>query len=154
MLPCWRVQADVTVSCYSSISHIQICWMPNIFNLALTPWSRHLAPGVFKLLHPFHSFLTSSFCLPVFSAIFHSKNSLHETCFQLPSYSLFLPNRPFSSIYLQHSSSLYNSSYSLRSPSGPACLPCAACIPCRGRMWSWSLRSPVGSTRFFGPEFS
>ena len=27
--------------------------------------------------------------------------------FQLPSYSLFLPNQPFSCIYLQHSSSLY-----------------------------------------------
>ena len=46
--------------------------------------------------------------------------------FQLPSHSLFLPNRPFSCIYLQHSSSLYGSSYSLRSPSDPECLPCAA----------------------------
>ena len=94
------------------------------------PWSRNLVPGVFKqkLLHPFHSFLTSSFCLPALSTIIISfqKLSPQYLCFQLSSCSLFLPNRPFSCIYLQHSSSLYNSSYSLRSPSDPACLPCAA----------------------------
>ena len=38
------------------------------------------AGGVYtKLLHPFHSCLTSSFCLPALSTIFHSKNSLHNT---------------------------------------------------------------------------
>ena len=39
------------------------------------PRSRLLEPGVFKtkLLHPFHSFLVSSFCLPALSPIFHSK---------------------------------------------------------------------------------
>ena len=36
-------------------------------------------PEVFKLLHPFHSFLTSSLCLPALSTIFHSKNYLHDT---------------------------------------------------------------------------
>ena len=150
MLPCWRVQADMTVSCYSSISHIQICWMPNNFNLALTPWSRHLAPGVFKLLHPFHSFLTSSFCLPALSTIFHSKHSPRYFRFQLPSYNLFLPNLPFSCIYLQHSSSLH-SSCSLRSPSDPACLLCTASRV--GGGWDpggWG--PPWGPTHFFGPD--
>ena len=33
-----------------------------------------------KLLHPFYSFLVSSFCLPAISPIFHSKNDLHDTC--------------------------------------------------------------------------
>ena len=42
-------------------------------------WSRLLAPVVFKLLHPFLSFLTSSFGLPVLSTIFHSINSHHDT---------------------------------------------------------------------------
>ena len=44
------------------------------------PWSRFLAPGVFKLScsTPF-TFLTSSFCLPVLLTIFHSKNYLHDT---------------------------------------------------------------------------
>ena len=46
--------------------------------------------------------------------------------FQLPFYSLFLPNRPFSCLYLQYSSPLYNSSYSPRSPLDSTCLPCAA----------------------------
>ena len=78
-----------------------------------------------KLLQPFHSFLTCSFCLLTLSTIFHSKNSPQYLRFQLPSYSLFLPNRPFSCIYLQHNSSSYTS-YSLRSPSDPACLSCAA----------------------------
>ena len=32
-----------------------------------------------KLLHPFHSFLVSSFYLPALSPIFHSKNSLRDT---------------------------------------------------------------------------
>ena len=32
-----------------------------------------------ELLHPFHSFLTSSFYLPALSTIFHSKNSLPNT---------------------------------------------------------------------------
>ena len=91
------------------------------------PWSWLLVPAVpTKLLHPFHSFLTSSFCLLTLSTIFHSKNSPQYLRFQLPSYSLFLPNRPFSCIDLQHNSSSYTSSYSLRSPSDPACLPCAA----------------------------
>ena len=31
-----------------------------------------------KLLHPFHSFLVSSFCLPAISPIFHCKNSPHN----------------------------------------------------------------------------
>ena len=40
------------------------------------PRSRLLAPGVFKLLHPFTPFfLASSFCLPALSPIFHSENS-------------------------------------------------------------------------------
>ena len=96
-----------------------------------------------KLLHPFHSFLTSSFRLPVLSTIFHSKNSPQYLHFQLSFYSFFLPNWPFSCIYLQHKSSLYNSSCSLRSPSDPACLPCAAsCV--WWRMGSWWLRSPRG----------
>ena len=85
------------------------------------------APSWSRLLHPFHSFLTSSFCLPVLSTIFHSKIFLHDTSvLPLLSYSLSVPNQPFSCIYLQHNSSLYSSSCSLRSPSDPACLPCAA----------------------------
>ena len=37
------------------------------------------AGGVWtKLLHPFHSFLVSSFCLPALSPIFHSKNFPHD----------------------------------------------------------------------------
>ena len=73
------------------------------------PWSRLLMPGVFKpsCSPPFHSFLTSSFCLLALSTIFHSKNSLHDTCFQLPSYSLFLPNRPFSCICIYNTTLLY-----------------------------------------------
>ncbi len=31
-----------------------------------------------KLLHPFHPFLVSSFCLRALSPIFHSKNSPHD----------------------------------------------------------------------------
>ena len=31
-----------------------------------------------KLLHPFHSFLVSSFCLPALSPIFNSKNYPHD----------------------------------------------------------------------------
>ena len=91
-------------------------------------WSWLLALGVFKrsCSTPFTLFLLTSFSLPALSTIFHSKNSPQYLCFQLPSYSLFLPNRPFSCIYLQHNSSLYSSSCSLRSPSDPACLPCAA----------------------------
>ena len=86
-----------------------------------------LAPSWSRLLHPFLFSLTSSFSLPVLSTIFHSKNYPHDTSvLHLLSYSLFLPNQPFSCIYLQHSSSLYSSSCSLRSPSDPACLPCAA----------------------------
>ena len=33
----------------------------------------------YKLLHPFHSFLTSSFCLPALSTMFHSKKTLYDT---------------------------------------------------------------------------
>ena len=34
--------------------------------------------GVFKLLHPLHSFLASGFCLLVLSTIFHSKTSHND----------------------------------------------------------------------------
>ena len=93
----------------------------------------------------------SSFYLLALSTIFHSKNSPQYLRFQLPSYSLFLPNRPLSCIYLQHSSSLYNSSYSLRSPSDPTCLPCAASRVGGGRE-PGGLGPPWGPTSFFGPD--
>ena len=110
--------------CFARTGPVPFCPHVALNSLA---WSRLLAPVVFKLLHPFLSFLTSSFGLPVLSTIFHSINSHHDiSVLQLPSYSLFLPNQPFCCIYLQHSSSLYSSSCSLRSPSDPACLPCAA----------------------------
>ena len=92
----------------------------------------------------------SSFYLLALSTIFHSKNSPQYLRFQLPSYSLFLPNRPLSCIYLQHSSSLYNSSYSLRSPSDPTCLPCAA-SRVGGRTGTWWLRSPMRSNKLLRP---
>ena len=95
----------------------------------------------------------SSFCLPTLSTIFHSKNSPQYLRFQLPSYSLFLPNWPFSCIYLQHNSSSYTSSYSLRSPSDPACLPCAA-SHVGGGLDPGGWGPPWGPTRFFGPHFS
>ena len=58
-----------------------VCFVQLLFSCPVLgpPWSRLLALGVFKLLHPFHSFLPSSFCLPTLSTIFHSKNSLHNT---------------------------------------------------------------------------
>ena len=91
------------------------------------PWSRLLAPGVFKpsCSTPFTLFLRLVSIYRPFQLYFIPKTAQYLR-FQLPSYSLFLPNRPFSCIYLHHSSSLYNSSCSLRSPSDPACLPCAA----------------------------
>ena len=97
-------------------------FLKGIFELRL------LELGVFKLScsTPFHSFITSSFCLAVLSTIFHSKNYLHNIAvWSSFLYSWFLPNRPFSCIDLRHRSSLYSSS-SLRSPSDPACLSCAA----------------------------
>ena len=69
--------------------------------------------------------------------------------FSAPFLQLILSNRPFSCIYLQHSFSLYSSSCSLRSPSDPACLPCAAsrvgggwdhlleCCLCASPCWTW-----------------
>ena len=49
--------------------------------LRLPPWSRLLAPGLFKpsCSSPFTLFLLISFGLPALSTIFHSKNSLHNT---------------------------------------------------------------------------
>ena len=91
------------------------------------PWSWFLVPGVFKLscsplsLFSYVQFLSTG----PFNYISFQKLSPRYLCFQLPSYSLFQPNQPFSCIYLQHSSSLY-SFCSLRSPSDQACLPCAA----------------------------
>ena len=67
------------------------------------PWNWFLVPGVFKLLHPFHSFFVSSFCVSAFSPTFHS----WYLCFQLLSCSWFLSNRPFSCVCLHHSSSFF-----------------------------------------------
>ena len=75
-----------------------------------------------------HSFLTSSVYLPVLSISFQ-KLSPRYRHFLLPSYNLFLPNRPFFCIYLQHTSSLYTSC-SLQSPSDPAF--CCALHPVSG----------------------
>ena len=95
---------------------------------ALPPWSRLLTPGVFKpsCSTPFTLFLHLVSVYWPFQLYFITKLSPQYLRFQLPSYSLFLPNPPFSCIYLQHNSSLNTSSYSLRSPSDPACLPCTA----------------------------
>jgi len=88
------------------------CRSYHFFNV-WPPESRLLAPEVFK-----------PSCSTPFLLL--STGPFHDTCFQLPSYSLFLPNRPFSCMYLQHSSSLYSSSCSLWSPSDTVCFPCAA----------------------------
>ena len=47
-----------------------------------------------KLLHPFHSFLVSSFCLPALSPTFHSKKCPHDASVfsSLPAADLCLPS--------------------------------------------------------------
>ena len=97
------------------------------------PRSQLLAPGVFKpsCSTPFTPFLHLVSTSP-FTYISFPKLSPRYLCFQFPSCSWFLPNQSFSCICLHHNSSLCSTSCSLRSPSNPACLPCAA-----WRMGSW-----------------
>ena len=98
-------------------------------------------------LFPYVWFLSTG----LFNYISFQKLSPRYLGFQRPSYSFFLPNRPFSCIYLQHSSSLYSSSCSLRSPSDPACLPCTAYRVRGGWDPQWWLRSPVWSNTLLRP---
>ena len=76
---------------------------------------------------PLHSFVTSSFCLPAISTIFHSKNPLHDA-----SVLSFLLAADFcltrhSPVFVCNTALLYTVFFcSVRSPSDPACLPCAA----------------------------
>ena len=79
------------------------------FQPLLPPRSLLLAPGVFKLScsTSFTLFLRLVSVYWPFQLYFIPKLSPQYLCFQLPSYSLFLPNRPFSCLCLQHSSSFY-----------------------------------------------
>ena len=72
------------------------------------PWSRLLMPGVFKpsCSNIFTLFLHLVSVYWPFQLYFIPK-TLHDTCFQLPSYSLFLPNRPFSCISIYNTTLLY-----------------------------------------------
>jgi len=116
-------------------------------------WSRLLAPGVFKPSYstPFTLFLHLVSVYWPFQLYFIPKILSTIPLFSAPFLQL-MTNQPFSCIYLQHSSSLYNSSYSLRSPSDLACLLCTAF--CVGGGWDPGGWGPLwGPTHFFGPDF-
>ena len=93
---------------------------------------------VFKVLHPFHSYFVSRFCLPALSSIFHSKNSI------VPQFSA-----PLSSVRLHHNSSLYRTSLLLC-----GCLQtqyvCHTLCPVSGE--HGVLGVEVHPTGFFGPD--
>ena len=110
-------------------------------------------PGVFKLScsTPFVLFLHLVSVYRPFQPYFIPKTLSMIPPFSAPSYSLFLPDRPFFCICLQHSS--LHSSCSLRSPSDPACLPCAA-SRVRGGWDPGGWGPPWGPTRFFSLDFS
>ena len=78
---------------------------PCVFTCAcVPPGSWLLVPGVFKpsCSTPFTLFLRLVSLYRPFQLYFIPKALSTIPPFQLPSYSLFLPNRPFSCIYLQH----------------------------------------------------
>ena len=115
------------------------------------PWSRLLALGVFKpsCTTPFTLFLCLVSVYWPLQLYFIPKALSTVPLFSAPFLQL---NQPFSCIYLQHSSSLYNSSYSLWSPSDPVCLPCTSSRV--GGGWDpggWG--PPWGPTCFFGLDF-
>ena len=78
---------------------------PCVFTCAcVPPGSWLLVPGVFKpsCSTPFTLFLRLVSVYRPFQLYFIPKTLSTIPPFQLPSYSLFLPNRPFSCIYKQH----------------------------------------------------
>ena len=98
---CWKGKTSANVASESNTVSILLVDMPL--------WSWLLVPGVFKpsCSTPFTLFFTSSFCLPAFSTIFHSKNSLHNTSIfsSLPIAYFYLTGH--SSVFIYNTALLY-----------------------------------------------
>ena len=106
------------------------------------PWSRLLAPGVFRLScsTPFTLFLRLVSVYRPFQLYFIPK-TLHDTSVfsSLLTADFYLTGH--SPVFIYNTALLYIILLTL----------CVHCIPCRGRMGSWWLKSPVGSNTLLRP---
>ena len=125
------------------------------FHSFLTPpWSRLLAPEVFKpsCSTPFTPFLHLVSVYWPFQLYFIPKTLSTIPPFSAPFLQL-ISTKPAILLYLSTTQLFFIYFFFLSAVTFRPSMFAVRCIPCRGRMGSWGLRSPVGSNTLLRPGF-
>ena len=121
------------------------------------PWSRLLAPGVFKptCSTPFTVFLRLDSVYRPFQLYFIPKTLHNTSVFSslLTAYFYLTGHSPAILLHLSTTQLSFIEFFLLSAVTFRPSVFAVRCIPCRGRMRSWWLRSPVTSNTLLRPGF-